>query len=211
MIYLICGPARCGKDTIANYFEKYYKKKCLDKILYRFSFAQKLKEECEQYIKDNYNVSVWDDSKKHIFRQYLIDYGQKKREQSNGLYFINEFIDQYHLKQHTVKILSSDLTTNFEPHWIITDYRFFNEYKHIKENCDTKIIPIYLHRYKIINNKKEYIDPTIPDEVKEYPIIKENALVWEIPWYNGWFWKWNLYRDISKKIHIINHKQIFFV
>ena len=72
-IIMICAPAKSGKDTLLPILKKSLIKK-YDGRWERFAFADKLKQDLEEEIKDRYGVSVWNDSKKHLFRNDLIKY-----------------------------------------------------------------------------------------------------------------------------------------
>lgn len=182
-IIMLCGPARCGKDTITPILKKQLEDK-YGGIWEQFAFANKLKKDCEEHIQKTYGVSVWDDSKKHLFRNYLIEYGEKRRAETNNKYLVNYFIHGH----------------NDFKNYIISDYRFLTEYIDIKSalapiyGTELKIIPIYIERVIDKNGLKLISQPTLKPEVENYPSIKKISKVYQIPWETGLLWN----RKLSK-------------
>lgn len=173
-IILLCAPARSGKDTLYPILEKSLKKQ-FGGNWKQFAFATKLKDDLKDIIKEKYSVSIWDDSKKHLFRNDLIKYGEEKREETNNRYLV-DFFTKYH----------SPLLN-----YIITDWRFINEFHDIKEyfGHTAKIYPVYIERVIEHNGLQFVAQPTIPQEIEQYKEIKETARVYQIPWEDGLFWK----------------------
>jgi len=164
-IIMLCAPARSGKDTIG---------KCMSEILVDielFAFANKLKQDCEDYIQKAFGVSVWDDNQKHIFRDYLIEYGKRRREETENKYLTDHFIKNI------------DNTKNY----IITDHRFVSEYKDLQVlSNEYDIIVFYIERSFNIGDVKFVSTPTIGVEVEEYgKIIEHYAYTLDIPWFEG--------------------------
>lgn len=166
-ILMICAPARSGKDTLFPHM------KSVCEIKYggfwkKWSFADTIKRDLEKTIWEKYEVSVWDDSKKSIFRGDLINYGLQKRDETNGKYLLNDLIDD---------------AKNTSDNFIITDFRFVDEYYNLKnELIDYEITPIYIVR---ILKKDELVFksyPIIPSEVKEYSKIEPICKRIDIPW-----------------------------
>ena len=158
-IVMMCAPARSGKDTLypilkrnlANTYGGEWK---------RFAFADKLKQDTEAEVKKQYGVSVWDDSKKDIFRPYLIRYGKQRRDETDGRYLIDNFIN----------------TAQPSVNYIITDYRYHDEFVALQEHY-RDIHPIYINRYIMRSGIKFNASPSIPSEIMAYPKIKEHAKV----------------------------------
>lgn len=177
---MICAPAKSGKDTLLPILKKSLIKKYGGRWD-RFAFADKLKQDLEEEIKDQYGVSVWDDSKKHLFRESLIKYGEQKRNETNNMFLIDNFF----------ATLRKYPTRNF----IISDHRFINEYEQIIKYLarNTKgvheVIPIYIERVFNKNGLKFVTQPSIPQEVTNYPDIKNISKVYQIPWESGIFWR----------------------
>jgi hypothetical protein len=179
-VVMICAPAKSGKDTLLPILKKSLIKKYGGRWD-RFAFADKLKQDLEEEIKDQYGVSVWDDSKKHLFRESLIKYGEQKRNETNNMFLIDNFF----------ATLRKYPTRNF----IISDHRFINEYEQIIKYLarNTKgvheVIPIYIERVFNKNGLKFVTQPSIPQEVTNYPDIKNISKVYQIPWESGIFWR----------------------
>jgi hypothetical protein len=194
-VLMMCAPAKSGKDTLFPLLKKKLEKEG-DGVWERFAFADKLKQDCEKYVQEEFGVSVWDDSKKHLFRETLINYGEGKRDETDGFYLIDHFLDIHSIFKN----------------YIITDYRFYNEYVEIKNFFDLKydnlihVVPIYIRRTFERNGLQFISNPTIRPEVENYPEIIDNAFIWDIPWFEGWRWKRKLKKFImeSETIKIPN-------
>lgn len=172
---MISGPARSGKDTVADIIQEEYPQHNFK----RFAFAKALKEELEDHIREKYGVSVWDDSKKYLFRQELIDYGCAKRKETNGQYWVQKFLDIF---------CENDINENY----IITDFRFGGENGE-KELIKQKLMENYffsenfvqsMHIIRIKNN--EPILPIIPEEIQNEDGLRKDAdkllfLEWKEP------------------------------
>lgn len=163
MILMISGPARSGKDTVADIICENYPQYDFQ----RFAFATALKQECEEYIQEKYKSSVWDDSKKHLFRKHLIDYGCQKRKETNGRYWVDKFLDIHR--------------ENPNNNWLITDFRFGGEtgekqaiYNILLEDyffSDDYLRSIHLIRIQ----DNEPILPTIPEEIQNEDLLRQDA------------------------------------
>ena len=173
-IIMICGPARCGKDTLFPILKNQMENKYGGKWL-KYAFADTLRKDMADEIWNKYGVSVWDDSEKHIFRGDLINYGKQRRDETNGLYLITNFINK----------AKKDYNN-----YIITDHRFINEYENIKSRLSLMydIYPIYIERFVKISDKKFVLIPEIDQEIENYPEIKKVSTVNEIEWMLGVDW-----------------------
>lgn len=164
---MVCGPARCGKDTLVDITLKR-----LGKNWKRYAFADKLKRDCEKAIWEKFGVSVWDDDQKHIFRQYLIDFGMARREETDGKYLIDSFIDEFEQTKYN---------------YIISDFRFLNEFKVLDAKFDesVSVIPIYIDRITVKDSRIFTLAPEIPQEIDEYHEIRKQVTTFRIPWVNN--------------------------
>lgn len=184
MIILLCSPARAGKDTIADMYCDIFRDHGHN--CQRYVLAKSLKEHMADRIQEKYGVSVWDDSQKHLFRQDLIDEGVKLRNETNGRFLIDKFLDAYS---------NSTLNTT----WVISDFRFIDEYNNIcdyVEKYGTRVVPLYIERYAVINGNKFVLEPSIKEEIKEYSKIKKICKVIPVKWTSGLFWKKKLERSL---------------
>lgn len=84
-IYIICGKARHGKDTVASFIQKIYQEKKLDILNLQYS----------SYIKDYAKkISNWDGSEETKPRALLQVLGtQVIREKIDELFFVNKIVD----------------------------------------------------------------------------------------------------------------------
>lgn len=170
-IVLICAPARAGKDTLLPLIKRDLERQ-FGGVWHRYAFADKLRVDLEGKIKEKYGVSVWDDSKKHLFRGDMIKYGEQRREETDNRYLVDHFI-----KHHK------------PVNYIISDFRFINELFDLQKQFDD-IIPIYIERIIKKKNGLSFVtQPTIPQEVSNYPEIKRFCKTHQVPWETGLFWK----------------------
>lgn len=116
-VYLVCGKARHGKDTIGNFLEEIY----LDKG-YKICKSQ-ISKYLKQYIKDYFG---WDGSEEKKPRQLLQQLGTDiiREKLKKERFFVDRTIED-------IEILS-----NFFDIMIITDIRFPIEVDAIRERFD---------------------------------------------------------------------------
>lgn len=152
----IAGNARSGKDTVGgllkDIFEKKGQKVCV------VSFAQKLREEVDQFCVDKLGISAFttNDEEKKIIRPFLVCWGTEIRRATNDNYWI-EALEQS---------MNDDETL-----YIITDMRFINEYDFIKGHSGSTI---YLERGTIF--------PANHYERTNNALLKNLVdFVWEMP------------------------------
>jgi|GEM_PF-5891591 len=150
MILLLSGPARSGKDTVADIILEKYPQYNFE----RFAFAKELKKELEETIEQKYGVSVWDDQQKHLFRDELIEYGCGKRNETQGKYWVEKFINAYDVKKN----------------YLITDFRFggrTGEKAYIKNFIrEQKVFSEVLSFHIVRIENSEPILPVINEEIR---------------------------------------------
>jgi len=183
-IVMLCAPAKSGKDTLFPILQRGLKKQFGGEWK-QYAFADKLKRDLEKRIKLDYDVSVWNDKKKHLFRHELIKYGEQRRIETDNRYLIDDFLRDY-----------SPFVN-----YIITDLRFINEIHDLEKHFGKKnILPIYIERVFTIGGLEFITQPSIPQEIANYPEIKKECITYQIPWERGLFWKkkLNKYQFIYK-------------
>lgn len=170
----MCAPARAGKDTILPLLKRDLENK-YGGNWHRHAFADKLRIDLEHKIKNKYGISIWDDSQKHLFRNDMIKYGEQKRRQTNNRYLVDDFINKH----------------NTGNNYIITDFRFLNEYSDLSNYYGKHtIIPIYIERFIENKNGLRFVtQPVIPQEIEEYSKIKTISNIYCVPWEKGFRWK----------------------
>ena len=146
-IIAIAGNARSGKDTLGKYISEILNEHKISTCLN--SFAKALKLEVDPLLKKTIGISAFTENsdEKKIIRDFLVFWGSDVRRKLDENVWINE-----------VKKTSNDQSV-----LIITDLRFENEMKWIKENNG---IVLYISRvdengveigpankYEEINNK----------------------------------------------------------
>ena len=160
-IIAVSGVARAGKDTIANRLAKVVGEMNPSIKVLRASFAGQLKSETRDFINDKFNIDVFsaDGEEKEIIRPILIGYGQARRSQTKGKYWVNSVEKEIFLEK-------PDLT-------IISDLRFADEVDDelswLKEK-NGKLI--HVSRFNMENGRKKFAPPASADEKRNDPKLK---------------------------------------
>ena len=146
----VSGFARSGKDTLyqrsKNLLEKEGKK------AYRFAFADALKEECDQFLKDNVGISAFteDTKEKELIRSFLVTYGTEIRRKLDENCWIK-------------KITQPIIDKLNEGYFVfVTDVRFKNEAHWIKINGGF-----------VVNVSREGVGPANHEEHRQYHRYKQ--------------------------------------
>jgi len=113
----ICGPARSGKDTLADSFIEIFKEYKVK--TQKLSFAKELKYECKSFVKKTLGIDIFTEvtEEKDIIRPLLVTWGTHVRRKLND----NVWIEALEKRMHSNKIV------------IISDVRFENEFNWIKQ------------------------------------------------------------------------------
>lgn len=116
----ISGYARSGKDTFYNRSALHLKSRNLESV--RYAFADALKEELDELLKEHVGISAFteQDKEKELIRPLLVTYGTELRRRLDPNCWIN-------------KIKSRVLTDAGQGKYVfITDVRFENEAQWVK-------------------------------------------------------------------------------
>jgi len=159
-IIAISGVSRCGKNTYANFVQRYF----YPIETRQLSLAKKLKQDLRQEILDKYGLDSFSEKseEKKIFRGDLVRETQAKRESGNGDYYTKAIEQEI-----------NELPIGVIP--IITDLRYFDyEGKWIKDNGG-----IIIHIKKILisqdNKEMKFLSPANEEEVKNDSVCFHNA------------------------------------
>jgi molybdopterin-guanine dinucleotide biosynthesis protein len=154
----ISGLARSGKDTLFKFLSE--KLKINNISSKRLAFADELKEECDDFLKKNIDISAFTEKneEKEIIRPFLVCYGTKVRRRLNK----NCWIDR----------LSSKLEATNQDYVFITDVRYENEIEWVKSQGGKTI---HIERHGNIAPNKE--------ELRNDPILK-NSSQYRVKWKN---------------------------
>ena len=156
----ITGVATSGKDTLCNLIIEFLKEKNINAK--RIALADKLKEDLYLFIKEKFNINIFDLSpeQKKIIRPILVGYGMSQRSISKGTHWTKK-IDSY---------LEELKHNNILP--IITDIRYqeypSDEYFWLKSKNG-----ILIHISRIENGKE--IPPANSEEERNDIRLKELA------------------------------------
>ena len=156
----LSGHATVGKDLFFSLLDEAYPS-------VRFSLGDILKAEVRQKLIDDTGIDILNCSQdqKQEARPLLVEYGTRKRKETNGRYFTDILTE----------IINNTFTLSKIP--VITDIRYCEYEKDelfwIKEELDGVLV--YIKKYKIINNEKIYIEAPNEDERRNNPILEKNA------------------------------------
>jgi hypothetical protein len=117
-IYIgVGGVARAGKNLFCDLLIKQFQQQ-YNLNAKQYALATELKKDCASFIKEKFNLDVYTDNteEKKIFRDMLVWYGDAKRKQTNGKYWI----------QKLALTIAQDIAFNSNPPdvVIISDIRY---------------------------------------------------------------------------------------
>lgn len=163
----ISGVATSGKDTLCNLIIEFLKEKNINSK--RIALADKLKEDLFLFVKDKFNINIFDlnPEQKKIIRPILVGYGMAQRSISKGTHW-TRMIESY---------LHDLQKENILP--IITDIRY-QEYPSDELFWLKNHNGILVHISRTENGRE--IPPANSEEEKNDKHLKENAdlkLCWD--------------------------------
>ncbi len=160
----ITGSATSGKDTLFIILEKILSKYNIP--LRRIALADILKSEINEFCLKNYGISSFtkDPKEKEIVRGLMLSHGKAKRILSHGTYWTGLVEPQIKEAKENGELVC------------ITDIRYANpEYHNDELNwLKQKNNGLLIHIQRTLSNG-QVLKPTIEDEVKFDPILKQNA------------------------------------
>jgi len=153
-IIAFSGAARVGKDTFTKSIIKQLNLHIPNLVCEKYAFAQGVREELQEFIKNNYNIDPWteDNKEKEIIRPLLIAHGNARRSLSNNKYWVDFLCKKLNFQSSVDVAVISDLrfamTKDDESFWV-------------KNN---KGLHIHLRRYEEKNGIKKIVKPSISFE-----------------------------------------------
>lgn len=159
----IGGVAQCGKDSLFKALS------ILNPNFIRHSFGDKVKEDLRPVLMAQYGVDIFNCSpkEKEICREVIVTYANLRRDETNGLHWINE-------AESAVK---KSIELNLIP--VLTDVRYENEAKWIQSLGG---IVVHLTKYSVKDGEKIYHPPANEVEAKNDPLLQAVANIkteWE--------------------------------
>ena len=151
-IYILSGKARCGKDTVADIIEEYFK----DKKVIKLSYSYYLKD----YLK---RMNMYDETNKP--RSLMQDFGQNLLRKINPNFLIDRLLEDIEVFSYFYDII------------IITDARMKDEIIIPKKRYNNvKTIRVVRNNYDngLTEEGKNDITETNLDDFKEFDEIIEN-------------------------------------
>lgn len=188
----VAGVARAGKNLFCDLLVKQLKQQ-YNLNAKHFALAYELKMDCRKFIYDNLHIDVFTENteEKKIFRDMLVWYGDAKRKQTNGRYWIDKL----------------NLRINKEFEWgtppidiaIVSDIRYDfyinDEVDWIRKEKNGPLIHISKYTYgfpkngrnvkvkgETVNKTKIFTDPANSHETLNDPKLQKKAdylLQWE--------------------------------
>jgi hypothetical protein len=164
----IAGVARSGKNTFANIAQRILESKNLS--VSQYALATELKEDCKDFVWNKCGIDVFTENteEKAKIRPLLLWYGDFKRKETRGQYWIDKIANRVHLD-------NSDVI-------FVTDIRYkFYEF----DECDW--IKSYDNGYLIHIERIDGEKPTIvaenEHEILNDPRMRRNADI-QVRWDN---------------------------
>jgi len=152
-IIAIGGNARSGKDTLGKHLVSILSEYGVKSKTY--SFADQLKKETDYFLKETLGISSFTeiDDEKNIIRPFLVFWGTEIRRKSDDLVWVNKIADC--ISENEVAI--------------ITDLRFPNELKWVRDNEGQVLFVSRIDENGLI------IEPANEYELKNNSIISADA------------------------------------
>jgi len=152
----VSGAAGAGKDTFCKILQRHVN-------IRRYSLGDILKHEVREDCLEKYGIDPTNCTRKekNSIRDYLVEYGSKKREETNGRYFIDKL---------SKELLGPD--GNVKESVIITDIRYDEYSKDEVHWLKEELLGFLVHvqRYKIKNNHHIAANqPANEDEERNLP------------------------------------------
>lgn len=168
------GFASSGKNTFCDLFQKQLKNKLGLETL-QLSFAEQLRTDVSSFLKDKCFFDVWKETDKDQFRPLLVWYGNLKRSQTFGHYFIDKVKDKFDIYKKDQSLLNKTSIG------AVSDLRFEDEL----DFCKSEGVVVHISKYKILSKNAPYtkIFTTPPNEfeAKNDPILKR-ASDYQVCW-----------------------------
>lgn len=186
------GVARAGKNLFCDLLVKQFKEQ-YNLHAEHFALAYELKMDCRDFIRDKMQLDVFTENtdEKKIFRDMLVWYGDAKRKQTNGRYWIDkldlrigkEF--EWGTPPIDVAIVSDiryDFYDNDEVDWIRKEKN--GPFIHLSKYTygfptDGRVVKV---SGKLVNDKRIFTEPANSHEALNDPKLQKKAdylLQWE--------------------------------
>lgn len=117
----ISGVARSGKNLLCEFLMKSLLNRGYSSK--QFALASELKNDCQEFLQSKCDMNVWTDltNDKNRFREFLVWYGDLKRQQTNGRHWIETLDKRVSTYQGDVAFVTDvryDVYEKDEVHWI---------------------------------------------------------------------------------------------
>ena len=188
LIFGIAGVARCGKDTLGKHLINKLNKSGFPAL--NISFATELKKDLDPFLKEKLNISAFTDntSEKDIIRPMLVCWGTDTCRKIDPDFWIKKIEKQVKSSINNKIIV------------VITDVRYENEAKWIKENGG---FVIHLSRMgqKPSNFQERLNDPIVKrqaDHIIKWKTFSDEKETCNYHWHKFFFEKgWSTYGDFK--------------
>ena len=152
-IYIICGKARSGKDTLVDLLKEYYTSKNKKYLELKYTFYLR------KYTK---NITGWDGSEDKKPRSFMQEIGTLIRDYDN-LYFSRRMLEDLYIYKDYYDVI------------FIDDTRMVNEIKEIKKVYPNSItILIKRDTNELTNQEKHHITETSLDDFHDFDYVIDN-------------------------------------
>lgn len=166
----ISGVARAGKDTFASILIN--ELNALGKTVDKFAFADALKQDCDSFCKEKLGISAFTQKteEKLLIRPLLVWYGDAKRKQTNGRYWV-DIIDKQVRASNADFCIVTDVRYDFYPK---------DEINWVKGECDGVVVHVSRYSWdglwEVADNKIRTMPHTIlPDSKFRHKVFVQPA------------------------------------
>jgi hypothetical protein len=168
------GLASSGKNTFCDLIQKQLKDEFGTDVL-QLSFAEQLRNDVGPFLQEKFDFDVWNNKDKDKFRPLLVWFGNLKRSQTFGRYFIDKVKDKFDIYKNAESLLGKRGIAT------ISDLRFEDEL----EYCKSEGVVVHISKYKLPDPERPDIKwfdfPPNEFEAKNDPILKQ-ASDYQVCW-----------------------------
>ena len=168
----VSGVARSGKNLFCDMIAYELEQKGISTR--QFALANELKLDCLEFLKEKCGLDVWtsETKDKSLFRDFLVWYGDLKRKQTNGRYWINKMDEALAKSNKDVALISDvryDAYERDELSWVREERG--GVVVHLRRYLSPNLSMINLHSME----SRSYIEPPNEHERVNDPKMREGA------------------------------------
>ena len=168
----VSGVARSGKNLFCDMIAYELEQKGISSR--QFALANELKLDCLEFLKEKCGLDVWtsETKDKSLFRDFLVWYGDLKRKQTNGRYWINKMDEALAKSNKDVALISDvryDAYERDELSWVREERG--GVVVHLRRYLSPNLSMINLHSME----SRSYVEPPNEHERINDPKMRDGA------------------------------------